>query len=260
MFALARRKSAANPLAASRTYPLSLRMNSPCGEVYHGVSRNDIGLIQYKCRGTKWQPWPEWEPCGCTRLRAEDIEARVWAEVTALLSDEARLRDLAHAFLGMTGEDGQSREGELVALESAIGTLQDRLSAGVAGYIKAGLDPEAVASAMEQLEDELAALRRRRDDIARLLADGQARSNSLDELGKLAATAAGRLAGADLALQAEVLALRDVRVTVLDRTRTPALRITGTICSAEIAGQGASAAGNPDGHHPRRGWGPASAR
>jgi hypothetical protein len=71
---------------------------------------------------------------------------------------------------------------------------------------------------MEQLQDELAALRRRRDDMARLISDGEARGESLDQL---AATAAGRLAGADLALQAEVLGLLDVRVECL----TPAARL-----------------------------------
>jgi hypothetical protein len=37
--------------------------------------------------------------------------------------------------------------------------------------------------------------------------------------------------GADLALQAEVLQLLDVRLTVLDGSRTPPLRITGALCS-----------------------------
>ena len=254
--ALHRRSPAA--LAASRTYPLSLRMTSPCGQVYHGVSRNDIGLVQYKCRGSKWQPWPEWRSCGCPRLKAEDIEARVWAEITSLLTDGDRLRALAEAYLGMTGSDGEAQAGKLASLESRIATLRDRVSAGVAGYIRAGLDPEDVAAAMEQLKEELAALRRRRDDIARALEDGQARSGSLDEPGKLAALAAGRLAHADLAMQSDVLALLDVRVTVLDRTRTPALRIEGVICSSEMLDP--AQAGNPADQGPRRGWDPASAR
>jgi hypothetical protein len=55
------------------------------------------------------------------------------------------------------------------------------------------------------------------------------RTESLDQLGQLAATAAGRLAGADLALQSEVLGLLDVKVTVLDGSRTPALRVTRTL-------------------------------
>lgn len=79
-------------------------MISPCGQLYHGVTRNDVNLNQYKCKGTKWQPWPEWAPCGCPKLKAEDIKARVWAEVVALLSDEARMRELASAYLGLAGQ------------------------------------------------------------------------------------------------------------------------------------------------------------
>lgn len=116
------------------------------------------------------------------------------------------------------------------------------------GYLKAGIDPEALSDAMDRLNDQLAALRRRRDDIARLVESGEVASRSLNQLGKLAATAAGRLAHADLAMQAEELALLDVRVTVLDRARTPALRVEGVICSPGSRGS------------PRRGSGPASAR
>jgi DNA invertase Pin-like site-specific DNA recombinase len=252
------RRTVPNPLAAPRVYALSGRLTSPCGQVYHGRARNDLGTSSYRCKGTKWQAWPDWKPCGCPPLRAEDIEARVWAEVTALLGDENRLRDLAHAYLGMAGEDGQTREGELATLESTIATRQKQLSAEIGSYIRAGLDPEAVASAVEQLQDELAALRRRRDDISRLLEDEQARTSGLDALGQLAAIASGRLAHAGLEMQAEVLALLDVQVTVLDRARTPALHVTGTICSAGILDP--ASARNPGGQHPRRGSGPASAR
>jgi site-specific DNA recombinase len=253
--ALHRRSPAA--LAASRTYPLSLRTTSPCGQPYYGVSRNDVGLVQYRCKGIKWRADPGWRSCGCTRLEATALEARVWGEVSALLSDEARLRELAHAYLGIAGEQEDAHGGELARLESQIALLQDRLSAGVAGYIKAGLDPETIASAVAQLEDELSTLRVRRDDIARLLADGKAQTASLDQLGKLAALAAGRLADASLEFQDEVLALLDVRVTVLDASKTPALRIEGTICSSEMLDP--SEARNPAGQGPRRGWDPATA-
>src|SRR5690348_15866811 len=80
---------------------------------------------------------------------------------------------------------------------------------------------------MEQLNAELAALRKRRDETARQAeqaADDKRRTDSLDEL---ASRAAGRLAGMRLAERATVIRLLDVRVTVGDRTRTPKLLITG---------------------------------
>lgn len=52
------------------------------------------------------------------------------------------------------------------------------MPARVGAYLRAGVNPQALADAMEQLQDELAALRRRRDDMARLISDGEARGDS----------------------------------------------------------------------------------
>jgi DNA invertase Pin-like site-specific DNA recombinase len=227
-----KRRAVPRPLAPSRVYPLSVRMISPCGLVYHGVTRNDMGLSQYICQGVKSKQRPGWKSCGCTRLKAAEIEARVWAEVTALLSDPERLRELAQAYLGASGEE--DREAELDALGRQISHLESRLSAGLANGIRAGLDADALATAVAQVEDELAALRMRRDAIARWVAEGRQRH---DAIGRLAATAPERLASMSLAEQAETLALLEVRVEVLDATKTPALRVTGVIGSSGIPSQ-----------------------
>jgi hypothetical protein len=55
-----------------------------------------------------------------TRLSAPDVEARVWAEVTALLSDPARLRMLAHAYLGLVGGDERQHESTLADLAARL--------------------------------------------------------------------------------------------------------------------------------------------
>jgi DNA invertase Pin-like site-specific DNA recombinase len=249
-----------SPLAKARCYPLSGRLFSPCGKVYQGRTRNDrVNGSWYRCANLKWRGDPGWEPCECPPLPSPVIETRVWAEVVSLLGDEGRLRALAAEWLGLAGEQADAHGGELARLDREIATLRERVSVDLDGFIEAGLPPAEVAASMARLTDKLAALGRRRDDVARFLADAEARSASLDQLGRLAATARDRLEHADLAFQAETLALLDVRVTVLDRTRTPALRVEGVICSEGIQGP-AAASGKPQGYDPRHGWGPATAR
>lgn len=218
-----------------RTYPLSLRMTSPCGDLYTGVIRSDIGLAQYRCRSTKWEPWDGWKSCGCVRLNAAETEDRVWDEITGLLSDPDRLRSMARDYLGLDGASLAGQASELEPLGRAIDQLRSRVSDGITRYIRAGIDPEALAGAMDQLQDELAALERRRDDVERHLADQAAGRRRLDRLDELAETAAHRLSDMGTDARTEVIALLDIRVVVLDAGSRPALRMTGEVSDAVLA-------------------------
>jgi hypothetical protein len=60
-----------------------------------------------------------------------------------------------------------SQADELAALREQIAKLENQLSAGVTAYLRAGIDPDAMAAATRELQDELALLRLRADDIGR---------------------------------------------------------------------------------------------
>jgi hypothetical protein len=214
-----------------RTYPLTGRMVAPCGGAFQGGSRSDSagpGAVQYKCSGKVWRGDPDWQRCGCARLNAPEIEARVWAEVSALLSDPGRLEALAAGYLGADG-DTASQEAELKKLDRDATALQGRMTNAMATWIKSGSDQSIFDAAMEQLNEELAALTKRRDDIARYLAESEQAREQMTSLGGLAGRVSGRLGSMSLDEQREVLDLLDVRIEVLDSTKSPAIRITGTV-------------------------------
>ena len=72
-------------------------------------------------------------------------------------------------------------------------------------------------------------LRRRCDDIERVLGNTAAQAAALDR------AAAGRLAAATLEERAEVIRQLDIRVVPLDDSRTPALRICGFVREVALA-------------------------
>lgn len=227
---LALARDASGPAAARReAWPLSKVMTSPCGRYYVGRYRNDIGLSQYICIGSRWQDEPGWESCGCPRLNADQIESRVWAQVSALLGDGDRLREQAQAYLGLAGRKGESQADELAGLERSVTKLRGSLTRMIADGARAGLDPQALAAATAQLQEELTALEQRRASIARWLAEGTERQRQIDSLEVLAAQARTRLATTSLPQRAELLALLDIRVTVLDSSKAPALEVSGIV-------------------------------
>jgi len=68
-----------------------------------------------------------------------------------------------------------------------------------------------------------------RDETQRQAEDAQAGRDRLSSLVELADQARTKLADATLQEQAELLALLDVTVTVLDSEKAPALRIAGVV-------------------------------
>jgi DNA invertase Pin-like site-specific DNA recombinase len=216
------------PSQGKRVYPLTGRMVAPCGQAYQGMRRGDTGQVQYRDSGKIWRGSPDWKPCSCARLDAPTIEERVFAEVKALLSSPARLEALAASYLGSAGS-ADEQQAELAKLDRDIERLRDRITTQLAALIRAGIDPDQVASAIAQLNDEASALEKRRDDIARYLDETADRQEQMTSLGGLSARVAGRLDSMSLDEQKELLDLLNVRIEVLDTSKTPAIRITGTV-------------------------------
>ena len=227
-----------------RVYPLTGRMVAPCGQVYQGMRRGDTGQVQYRDSGKIWRGVPAWKPCDCARLDAPTMERRVWAEVCKLLSDPDRLQALAADYLGSTGSAGD-QEAELARLDTATASMRHRMASAMAMHIKAGTDMTIFEAAMEQLNGELGALEKRRDDIARYLAETEERQEQMASLGGIAARVAGRLDSMTLEDQKEVLGLLNVRVEVLDNSKAPAIRIAGTVTDIGLCGTRDVAPGAP---------------
>jgi hypothetical protein len=132
---------------------------------------------------------------------------------------------------------GSRRDGP-ADVEGKAERLRERLPGAMARLISAGADDATVNGTLERLTTELEALDARAGTIRRLRSDSEAAGAQLDGLGALAATAADRLASLDLRDRAEVLELLDVRVEVLDASRTPPLQVRGVVRSVDSAGQG----------------------
>jgi hypothetical protein len=155
----------------------------------------------------------------------------VWAEVTALLTSPARLRQLADDYLGLPCGDSGSQAGQVAWLDGQITQLRGRMTSQVAELIKGGLDAQVVKEAVAQLEDDLAMLQKRRDDIARSMAEGDRARELVSSMDRLAEHATGRLDSMTLDERRDALALLDVRVTV---QASGGLHITGTVCELDI--------------------------
>jgi hypothetical protein len=161
----------------------------------------------------------------CPWHDADPIEDRVWGAVRELLGDLDKLTRLAREYLAIESDRVASQEDELAELSSRIARQEATLATSVTDYMRAGVDPGAMAAATRTLQDEQLALRRRRDDIERYRSDAEAQAGALDRAARMAQRAAGRLASMGPDQRAEVVSLLDIEVVALDSSRTPGLQI-----------------------------------
>lgn len=250
--ALARR--AYGDKAPAKIYPLSGAV-SACGQGrLGGVYRRDRDLRQYRCNRAKWQSDGS-ERCDCPRLDATALEDRVWTEVCALLADPARLLAMADEYLGVRVDAAAGETDRLGRLDRQIAELQQARVRATTDALKAGLDPELLRAAVEGIEGELAQLTADRERLEAVRADAHAAEERATAIGRLAERAADRLPGMSPTEQREVLGLLGVRVTVLDDSLSPALRIEGELpggadlfptTAGVLDGQGAQVDGGVD--------------
>lgn len=178
-----------------------------CGGHYRGQAQ--LRTVSYRCSGLDANP-----PCGCPALPAAATEARVWAQVLALLSDPARLETLAGAWraehAAAAGVEGES----VAAIEKRLARLEKSLATKVGEYLRAGVDAASVRAATAEIEGEVAALRAHRDRLVAHQGAQQGRTGRTARIAELAGTARQRLVDADPTLQRRVLGLLGVRVEV----------------------------------------------
>ena len=217
-----------------RTYPLSKRLFGQCGAHYVGAKsgRKDrpsgagVGPA-YKCKGRRAHHRGA-QVCDDSAIPALEMEQRVWDEVVALLGDADRLRALAAEWVDSQAGADVDHAARVAELDAQIAERSATLTRTAADYMRAGVAPELVKAATDELGAELDALKRERDDAARWQAQAAAAGNRAADLEALAMGARERLADLDPDERAEVLELLDVRVTVVGPVPQPQI---GTPCS-----------------------------
>ncbi len=205
----------------SRTYPLSTRLYGPCGNRFTGVWRKDRGTRTYRCNGDRWvEVLPEGqEKCGCRRLNAELVEQAVWGAVCDLLAQPERLVAMARDYLELRGSQILAERDVAESVEARLERLEAAIATAYAQGLKAGLAPKMLKAATQELEGERDALVRHQAQLETWRGENAAESRRMRNLWALADEAHTRLLGGMTPEeQAQVLALLQVRVTVLDWT------------------------------------------
>ncbi|MFV2195992.1 recombinase family protein [Nocardiopsis sp. LOL_012] len=217
-----------------RAYPLSKRLFGRCGSYYVGGKGgrkdrpNGAGVgPTYRCKGRVAHHRGA-QVCDDSAIPALEMEARVWAEVVALLGDADRLRAMAAEWVDSQAGADVDHAARVAELDAQIAERSATLTRTATEYMRAGVAPEVVKAATDELGAELDALKRERDDAARWQAQAEQATARATDLEALATGARARLADLGPDERAEVLQLLDVRVTVTGPVPQPQI---GTPCS-----------------------------
>jgi DNA invertase Pin-like site-specific DNA recombinase len=214
-----------------RTYILSKRMASPCGERYKGWKKPGRRAT-YVCRGRR--PAPGVEPCSCPTVDAEATEEAAWDLFAGALGDGERLRKLADEWCGV-GDNPVNYEARIEQLGNQIGKLRKTfnvtMSLSIRQAIEQGLsEVEAEKEAEEAtrpLNAELASLQKQRAAAIAAQTAAEAAKGRVRDLEALAEMAHERLATLDVDQRVRLLTLLDTTVTV---TGPPPDRRSGKRC------------------------------
>jgi site-specific DNA recombinase len=215
-----------------RLHPLSGRLIAQCGNYYVGVSITNgqsERVVAYRCNGRRRQP--DGNTCTCSQLPGLPLEARVWAEVVALLGDPEALTAMASSWLRLNVEDCEKDDGELIErVESRVQRLETALKKATREMLMAD-DDEALREAKADLERELRSARDSLNGLRVIQADAADRASRLSSLADLARNASERLNEMNPEQQREVLGLLGVQVTVTDASdrQNPSIVIEGTV-------------------------------
>jgi len=195
-------------------YPLSGRLICACEEPFGGVWRHDRDLRQYRCRAAKWTSTAA-PRCRAHRIEADWVEQQVWSQVVDLLSNPQELLSCVSDYLGVRAGQLQVERAELAAVEARISRLERALTRATKDNLMAD-DPAPLQLAIAEITQELAQARKLKADQESWQSGAAAESRRMRDLSALAEVAAQTLPDADLEAMTEILALLDVRVTVLD--------------------------------------------
>ncbi|MDP9611577.1 recombinase family protein [Streptomyces demainii] len=205
--------------AKNGIHPLSKRFFGLCGKHYTGVSRTATAARAYRCSG-KIELYPGSPKCDCSQVDADAMEALVWGEVCKLLGDPERLQSMSEDWVNMAADSRVNHAARIEELDRKIAAQTKAMGAVMAMAAKEAalkdLDPsEAIREATGALGQELAQLQAMRDEAVAWAADVEAAQVRAQDLKELATVARTRLHDMEPADQMMVMALLDVRVTIL---------------------------------------------
>ena len=217
--------------ARKRSYLLVGRIRSACGGSMHGVYRRDRDTTVYRCINDHSEAR---ERCVCRRCHGPSIEAVVWSEVTAVLTNPERLLALAQAALDAR-PDAEAAEGEdLAVVDRRIVRLEHSLGSTLATLLRRGMDVAVVDAATRELEADLARLREHRARLAAWQEASREKADRMRRLWGMARQAEQVLADPSPEAQRRILDLLDVRVRVSGWERCEACAGRGWV-SARVA-------------------------
>lgn len=215
-------RTARQPFTKEGIHPLSKHVfnaHTGCGKHYTGVNRTRNANRAYRCSG-KVEKYPGAPKCACSQVDADALEKLVWGEVCKLLGDPERLRAMSEDWVAMSADSRIDHAARLEDLDRKIeaqGAAMDAVM-GAAAKTAAltGRDPQkAIQEAISPLMQELGELQKLRTEAAAWAEDAMAAQTRARDLKELAEMARTRLHDMQPAEQAKVLALLDVRVTIL---------------------------------------------
>ncbi|MFK4187239.1 recombinase family protein [Streptomyces sparsogenes] len=207
--ALARRRRGSNAGPTGKIYPLSKRIQSLCGAHYTGAQITSASNRIYRCAKRNAET-----PCSCSRIHADTLENRVWAEVCKLLGDSDRLKAMAEEWGGIARESELNYPQRIADLDRQIASQDDAIAAVMIVAAKQKNPEQAIAKATKALNEEREQLVKMKAEVEAWQAESENASQRARDLQALAEMARTRLHSMQPAQQSEVLGLLDIRVTV----------------------------------------------
>lgn len=207
---------------ANDHYPLSGHIEGSCGRVYVGAGRPD-GTRMYRCQGASDET-----PCGDSYLEAAAVEKDVWARLEAFLGEPERLRLLAEQWAESLPGNQTAYTERAESLRRQVDAQQRAVKTAIKNAALLGLDADATKEALDEMNMELEALRSALAETEAWLAEydsAQARAASMVDL---VSKAKGKMHALDLATQAELFDMFDIKVVPEEHKFS---RRTGRPCS-----------------------------
>lgn len=179
---------------SGRTYPLTGLIKSLCGAHYVGASPSTRDVSpHYVCAG-KQEAFPGSGKCSCSQLDANGIEEWSWGQISALLGNAEKLRELAERHVKRSSDQRIDHASRLAELDQQVAEQQDAIDTTMVMGAKTaarrglrGKEAEAsVARMLKPLEDELDALESQRREVTLWQADAVSAAQRAGDLQALA--------------------------------------------------------------------------
>jgi DNA invertase Pin-like site-specific DNA recombinase len=212
--ALAQTSTGRQATKRKRNYLLSGgRLTGPCGGSYHGIFRSDRRTAAYRCGNRMAEAE---HPCSCRNLPADAVEEHIWSAIVSSLSSPEALMSFASEYWTHRSVQVQAERDELSKVRAQRKRLEETVRHRVAEYMAEGVPAALLLDAAEAMQAEIESLREREVVLDGEVAEEADRSARTRTLWSLAETAAERLPQMDADQRKAVVALLDIRVTVLD--------------------------------------------